>query len=147
MWKRKKKKTRKRAPPIAILNPHWILEPDGRTPKMVDLHTWGAWLEHSPDKRILKKEDIAPGIQVSTIFLAFDHSFGVGLPVLWETMVFGGEFDGEMERYSSYADAVKGHAVMATKVKKSVGIDLETGKKISLYEKIMAKKKKKEKKG
>ena len=33
--------------------------------------------------------------EVSTVFLGMDHQFGEGPPILWETMVFGGEFTGE----------------------------------------------------
>ena len=38
--------------------------------------------------------------EVSTIFLAINHNFlGGGEPILFETMVFGGEYDGSCHRY------------------------------------------------
>ena len=40
-----------------------------------------------------------------------------GPPILWETMVFGGEFTDECRRYSSQEDARRGHAEMVKKVK------------------------------
>ena len=49
---------------------------------------------------------------VSTVFLALDHNFsGIGPPVLWESLVFYSDksINGEMRRYTSYSDAVKGH--------------------------------------
>lgn len=56
-------------------------------------------------------------VQVSTVFLCIDHSFESGEPVLFETMVFGGPLDGEMDRYCSWDDAVKGHAAIVQRVK------------------------------
>ncbi len=49
-------------------------------------------------------------VEVSTVFLVLDHSFGDdGPPVLWETMTFGGPEDLECRRYRSREDAVAGH--------------------------------------
>jgi hypothetical protein len=39
-----------------------------------------------------------------------------GPPVLWETFVFGGVLDGEMQRYTSKADALAGHQRMCALV-------------------------------
>jgi len=56
--------------------------------------------------------------QVSTIFLVIDHNFGDdGPPLLFETMVFGGPLDESQERYSTWAEAVAGHARWVEKVK------------------------------
>lgn len=47
---------------------------------------------------------------VSTIWLGLDHSFcSDGPPLIFETMVFGDGGPLEQERYSSEADAVRGH--------------------------------------
>lgn len=54
---------------------------------------------------------------MSTVFLGIDHAFSGGLPVLWETIVFGGPLDGEMDRYTSRADALAGHQVMCARVR------------------------------
>ena len=55
---------------------------------------------------------------VSTVWLGLDHSFniGKGRPIIFETMVFGGSFDGEQERYSTEEEALAGHASMVTKI-------------------------------
>jgi hypothetical protein len=51
-------------------------------------------------------------VQVSTVFLGLDHNFGFGRkPLLFETMIFGGKHDQYQERYSTYKEAEKGHAV------------------------------------
>jgi len=48
--------------------------------------------------------------EISTVFLSLDHSFGdSGGPVLFETMVLGGEHDGHQERYRTYEEAEEGH--------------------------------------
>lgn len=48
-------------------------------------------------------------VTVSTVFLVLDQNPYGGLPVLWETMVFGGPSDGGKWRYTSRRDARKGH--------------------------------------
>jgi hypothetical protein len=56
-------------------------------------------------------------VEVSTVFLGVDHSFGSGRPLLFETMVFGGELDEEQVRYSTEAEALAGHSAMVAQVK------------------------------
>lgn len=64
--------------------------------------------------------DTAVGeVRVSTVFLAIDHNWGSGPPVLWETMVFGGPLDQEQIRYRSHDAAVVGHKVMVKRVEKA----------------------------
>jgi hypothetical protein len=47
---------------------------------------------------------------VSTVFLPFDHSHGdEELPLLFETMIFGGEHDQSQWRYTTYEEAERGH--------------------------------------
>lgn len=58
--------------------------------------------------------------RVSTVFLGVDHSVGVGPPVLWETLVFGGKCDGEQRHYSSKADAEQGHNEIVGKVTRAM---------------------------
>ena len=48
-------------------------------------------------------------IGVSTVFLGLDHSWGGYRPLLFETMIFGGEYDMYLERYTTYSEAVDGH--------------------------------------
>jgi hypothetical protein len=59
-------------------------------------------------------------VQVSTVFLGVDHNFfDEGETVLFETMVFGGEYDDAQERYSTYAEAEQGHTRWVNKVKRN----------------------------
>lgn len=71
-----------------------------------DLLKWCKWFEEN--ERIVKQDNIN-GIKVSTVFLGIDHQYLEGPPLLFETMIFGGEHDQFMERYSSWEDAEQGH--------------------------------------
>ena len=68
--------------------------------------------------RIVSNDKIG-GATVSTVFLGLDHRFGIktGDAILFETMVFGGDLDGEQERYCTWDDAEKGHQFMCEKIK------------------------------
>lgn len=49
------------------------------------------------------------GITVSTVLLGIDHNWGDGPPLIFETMIFGGEYDAEQWRYSRRDEAEEGH--------------------------------------
>jgi hypothetical protein len=71
-------------------------------------------------------------LDVSTIFLSMDHGLaglmGDGTPVLFETMVFGGEYDGYQERYHTYDEAEEGHKRIVEMVDK---ISIERERKLN----------------
>lgn len=50
-------------------------------------------------------------VRVSTVFLGMDHSFTYQKtkPILWETMIVGGEHDQYQVRYTSKSEALEGH--------------------------------------
>lgn len=48
---------------------------------------------------------------VSTVWLGLDHGFGMGDPLIFETMAFGFEEE-HMRRYSTKEEALKGHDEM-----------------------------------
>lgn len=79
------------------------------------------YIEITKDQRKDPKRvalDVLPGdVRISTVWLGLDHGWGEGLPVIFETLVFGGPLDGEMERYTSEARALAGHATMVERVK------------------------------
>jgi hypothetical protein len=77
-------------------------------PQEVDTMTWARWFEKGD--RTVAKTTVREGVDVSTVFLGLDHRFfGDGPPILWETMIFGGEHDQYQDRYSSLEDAKAGH--------------------------------------
>lgn len=58
-------------------------------------------------------------VDVSTVFLSLDHGYREEAPVLYETMVFGGEFDQKQERYCTRKEAIEGHERWLAKVRKA----------------------------
>jgi hypothetical protein len=58
------------------------------------------------DTRILTKDG---SIRISTAFMAIDLDPLSDVPVLWETMVFGGPCSGAQHRYASREAAIAGH--------------------------------------
>ena len=72
-----------------------------------DLLEWAEWFEGA-DRRIARSGD-PEGTEVSTVFLGVDHQFGKGPPLLFETMTFGGPFDGEQDRSATWSAAEAAH--------------------------------------
>lgn len=69
--------------------------------------------------RTVEKTDISKEVHVSTVFLGLDHRhIGKGPPLVFETMIFGGPLDGYQWRYSSWDDAVTGHAAAVRKARR-----------------------------
>lgn len=80
-------------------NDNPVLEPD--------LLTWARWYE-TADRHVALTE--LDGIKISTVFLGVDHNFSTdGPPILFETMIFGGEHDEECWRYATLGEAQAGH--------------------------------------
>src|SRR5262245_20975461 len=87
----------------------YILDDDHQPIACEDLMVWGQWMETA--HRVVEQTALPQG-KISTVFLGLDHQFTNGPPLLFETMVFGGPLDGEQNRYSTWDDAVRGHAHM-----------------------------------
>lgn len=85
-----------------------------------DLFKWAEWMENA-DRHV--RETFRDDVRVSTVFLGLDMSFlGDGPPVLFETMVFINGSGDEMERYSTWDEAVEGHQRMVDQVFKPTPI-------------------------
>lgn len=112
---------------------HYILVNKKPVP-VYDLLEWARKFEVSDRRVKLTKLRLH---YVSTVFLGLDHNFNPnGKPLLFETMVFKNRIseldfngrkvkinksvdkDGYFARYSSYANALKGHANILRLVKK-----------------------------
>lgn len=52
---------------------------------------------------------ISDTVTVSTVLLLTNHRIGDGLPLIFETMIFGGDHDQELRRYSTEEEAMRGH--------------------------------------
>ena len=101
----------------------WILK-DGQPFPVDDIKEWVRWFE--TQERVLARDE-RDGVRISTVFLGIDSGFEGGSPVLWETMVFGGDHDGDMYRYCSQLAALVGHARVRAEIFKEMpsAIDLE----------------------
>jgi hypothetical protein len=86
----------------------WYILDDENKPVRSTIDDCSKWLQENPERKAVKQEHVGD-IYVSTVFLGLDHSWDEGKPVLWETMIFGGEHDQYMDRYSSVEDALEGH--------------------------------------
>lgn len=97
---------------------YYILGEDGKTPVATeDLMLWAT--RHSDFEKwiVAKSYSKDEKVTVSTVFLGLDHNhWGKGAPVLFETLVFGGEHDGRMERYTTWDEAERGHKIMCGRV-------------------------------
>lgn len=94
---------------------------EGKKPVPVDIREWGKCFEKK-NRHVAKTviEGSTEKIGISTVFLGLDHRYGEGKPLLFETMVFGGELDSDMERYTSWTAAEKGHKKMVKNVMKTL---------------------------
>lgn len=93
---------------------YYILDDEGNPQPIDDILTWGAWFESAD--RTLARETVGPA-EVSTVFLSLNHQWGDGPPILFETLVFVPDDDGDwygvegsMRRYETREQALAGHA-------------------------------------
>lgn len=98
----------------------YVLDDDDETPIPVTdaLDPRRIALYNDPTRRLVAKDHVGD-VEVSTVFLMNDLGFPVpgAVPLLWETMIFGGPLDLNFDRYSSKRDAIAGHARMLELVK------------------------------
>lgn len=76
-----------------------------------------AMLKEDIDYTVVANDYLPDGTRVSTLWLGIDHGFtmnGAGVPIIFETMVFGGPLHREMYRYATEELALEGHAEMLT---------------------------------
>lgn len=87
----------------------------------ISLEQWGRDFEDREKQRVAETT-LEDGRWISTVWIGLDHSFGEGPPLIFETMVFGtkdSRSDLDCERYSTEAEALRGHAAMVAKWRKA----------------------------
>lgn len=68
---------------------------------------WARWFESFD--RVVAQTNIGE-VLISTVFLGIDHNFHEeGAPILFETMVFGGEYNEYQKRYRTLEEAMLRH--------------------------------------
>ena len=90
----------------------------------ISMDVWARSLNDRSLQRVALNQ-ITADCRVSTVWLGLNHNlFGTGPPLIFETMVFGGppEIDEKLERYSTEAEAIAGHAQMCARVRQALGI-------------------------
>lgn len=87
---------------------------NGKPVEEPDVLKWAKWFESAD--RVVEKT-LVGDVEISTVFMALDHGFGVNPPLLYETMVFGGAMDLHSNRYGTVGDAKRGHFEMVDAVK------------------------------
>lgn len=108
----------------SILTPfrprHYILNENGEPVAEPDLKKWAQWFEKEYDGvRKIGYDEIGE-ITISTVFLGLNHQHGDGSPILFETMIFGGEHDQYQNRYETKEQAVAGHNKAVTMVMEEI---------------------------
>ena len=93
---------------------HYTLDANNCPRLAADLHEYYRWKNSLPAETqtgigVQLAKTVRGGVCVSTVYLGSDHSYDDGPPVLWETMIFGGEHDEACMRYRSHREAMRGH--------------------------------------
>lgn len=89
------------------MNPRWYIL-NGQELEPATLEEHAKWLSVDPERRRVAGCRIGDA-DVSTVFLGLDHNWLGGPPLLFETMVFGGEHDGYCQRCSTWKQAEVQH--------------------------------------
>ena len=98
-------------------NGRYILDGHKAVPEP-DLIKWAVWIEHN-NRRVARTE-LEDGAWVSTVFLGVDYDLaGTGVPVLFETMIFGGPDNEYQERCGTWAEAVNMHRRAVSRAKRA----------------------------
>lgn len=102
-----------------MMRGHYVLV--DKKPVLTDLMVWAKSMENYEKRKVALNE--LCGIDISTVFLGLDHNFsGIGPPLLFETIIFGGKCDGFCERYSTWEEAEEGHRRAVEMVKKKMSL-------------------------
>jgi hypothetical protein len=86
----------------------YILD-DDHQPVAATWQEYADWMARGFDKTKRVAETTVGEDSVSTVFLGLDHAWDGGPPVLFESMILGGDHDQEMWRYTSWDEALAGH--------------------------------------
>lgn len=93
---------------------------DGHTPVPVPTSTLATW--DPKDRRVARTEMANGTVVVSTVFLSINHGYS-GRPMLFETLVRGGDNDEYTRRYATWDEAEAGHAAIVKALRAGVSLD------------------------
>lgn len=95
---------------------HYILDENHNAVPVEDALEWARWFETANESRRVGRDTVGRA-DISTVFLGLNQNFGRGVPLLYETMVFGGPDDGWQDRYSTWDEAIAGHDAVVGKLR------------------------------
>lgn len=86
---------------------HWMLNAK-HEPVRCTMKQWAVFFENIENRQV--EETKIDDVRISTVFLGLDHNWSdQGSPILFETMVFGGEHHDYMDRCCTWDEALKMH--------------------------------------
>jgi hypothetical protein len=95
-------------------NRNYILQNKEAIP-VEDILEWAKWFE-TANRHV--RQDTIGKVRISTVFLGLDHQWHPNeRPLLFETMIFGGEHDEYQDRYTTWEEAERGHEEALNMVK------------------------------
>lgn len=90
----------------------WYILNDNNEPVPADVLQavkWRSGKDRNGDINCRVALDNIADVRISTVFLGLDQHLGDGPPVLFETMIFGGDYDQYQWRYHTWDEAIAGH--------------------------------------
>lgn len=86
-----------------------------------DYSAWGEWMwAEGFEQRRRVSYDRLGDVEISTVFMGVDTSGGLGRRRrLFETMIFGGQYDEQQWQYATWDEAETGHAVAVEMVRRA----------------------------
>lgn len=102
------------------MSDYYVLD-EKNQPKPATSDEFGRFMRDNAIRKVVGRTELADGVQVSTVFLGLDHAWGGGRPLLFETLIFDGQYDGHMWRYSTRDEAIVGHLAVLDAIR--AGLD------------------------
>jgi len=96
----------------SMVNFKYVLDESGNPLSECNIEKWAEWMARND--RVVARDEIrilSDEIIISTVFLGIDYSFGIGEPILYETMIFGGKHNDYQVRYHTREEALSGHKI------------------------------------
>ena len=78
----------------------------------------------SPD-RVIARTRVGDDVEVSTVWIGLDYSFGRGAPLIYETMIFGGPHDERQWRYPNRDAALAGHDQAVALAREAAALEVD----------------------
>ena len=92
-----------------------------RAGEPIEMMDWAHRFEDFDYKQVA--QDDVGDVRVSTVWLGLDHNFGDGPPLIFDTMIFGGQRDEDCFRYPTEEEALAGHARVCAEISEGESVD------------------------